>query len=455
MSLLSANTLNTIYQIGKDPKAVTLWKNTATLAIKPPMIMLDNTTDQETKNHAALWEFSDRAIAIALQLMVFPLLPIAGKVLAKKVFQYSNKEAIDGTIRFTEFVLGTVFLNTLLVPFYNSKYLTKTINAVSEKLTGKKLMPKQEEEEVRRTKEFNEKLRNFVNDLTGENNKETIKDLNSAESVFNYTQKTFFKAVKAIKSVITYPKILLDKALTNIFSGIYETVSGNNDSNSSENTDSVRDKVYKGVKLITNLVIGGAALALLSKKYGLKAGQYLEKFMKSEAHVSARENLFRLLLAEAMAKPILILMNGDPYMAMRKFVDKIMGISVILATNEPIKKLSKQIGKAHGLTKPERKGLKTALIMGIQVCLLLNVVVTLINNKISGNIFKKLFNDKEEAYQKDFRSKVSLVSISQNSVHQPFFTNLSNFNQQHEQYPFESFIKFTQSKNPQGFSTVA
>lgn len=450
MSVLSSNILNSLYQIGTDPKAVTLAKNTASLVIKPPMIMLDNTADPETKNHAALWEFSDRAIAIALQLSVFPLLPLIGKGIAKNVFKYNNNKAIKGTIKFTEFALGTVFLNTILVPFYNSKYLTQIINNVSEKLTGKKLMPKQEEDEERRTKEFNEKLEQFINKVTDKNT-ENSDTSNSTKSI----RGQFFKAANDFLSFITSPKKAMDKALAAFGANIYKDLSNTDDYNSIQGEQSLKDKFYKGTKVLTNLLIGGVVLGALSKKFGVKAGKYLEGFMKNESKVSAKQNLLRLLLAEAMAKPVLILMNGDPYMAMRKFFDKIVGISIILATNKPIKDFAKQFGKAKGLTKPERKGLKTALILGIQVCLLLNVLVTLINNKVVGNIFKKYFNDKEESYQKDFRSRIPLIKLTQNEGYKPNFTNISSYNNYQQHNPFTQFVNFTQSSKTQKFSSLA
>jgi hypothetical protein len=418
MSIIASGLIRTVDYINRDPvKATTIFNTSASLALKPPFILLDDETPSETKKHAALWEATDRTIALLSQLLIFPLLPVAGTILAKKAFKLTNPAAVNGAKHFTEFVFGTILLNTALVPYYNSKHLTSIINTISEKMTGKKYMPEQEEKEKENKEEFYKKIHQFFN-----NN--PVKNVLTEEipiSTSSFKDKTN-NILKILITPYTYPRDLLAGFLSG----------KQNNKNSNETND-----LATTLKKVINISIGLAIGALMLKKAGPAIGKKLENFFVKESNVSFNKNIARILFAEAIIKPMLILMNGDPYMAMRKFMDKILGVGMLYASNPLIKKLTNVIANKYNMNQLSKNRLSTALTAGIQVALILNIALTLINNKITGRLFKHFNKEKEEEYENGYKYKLPTLSLTDNNFRESRFGAHSN--QYKNQNPFQDF----------------
>ena len=370
------------------------------MSIKPPLMLLEDSIDKETRYRAAIWEFSDRAIAVMLQLSIFPFLPKIGKLAAKNILKLNNPEAIQGAVRFTEFALGTLLLNTMLVPFYNSKFLTRGINYISEKLTGEKYMPGKELEEQEQKEKFQNKIRECY-DNNVNNSSISGKALTATSIVIDSLKKTFSNIMK--------PYIWLrDKAIDALVMPFSEERKTQNEivDNKPENT------IKKSLKMLSNGAFTLLALGLISRKMGPAAGKKLEKFFIKESKVSLDQNILRILVAEAIIKPALILANGDPYMAMRKFFDKVIGVGLLFASSPLIKKMTGVLSKNLKLSPKNAAGLGSLITAVVQVGLVLNVALTLINNKITGNLFKLINKEKEENYQENYRHILSSLKLN-------------------------------------------
>ena len=154
MGGISSSILTGFYNFGKDSRLVGMSTDVASLVVRSPLTLLDKKTDKETRTHAALWQGMDYSLAIALQMTIFPLVPKAGKFLAKNMFKYKDPKAISGSVEFFNFFIGYFILTSVLMPLLNSSVLTKLANFVSEKLTGKKIMPNEEKTQQERKEKF-------------------------------------------------------------------------------------------------------------------------------------------------------------------------------------------------------------------------------------------------------------------------------------------------------------
>lgn len=359
----------------------------ASMSIRAPLTLLDKNARKEDRVHASLWQAVDYGSAIAIQLSVFPFIPKLGKYIAKNVFKYTDPKAISGTVKFTNFFIGYFLCTSVLMPFVNSKYLAKVINFISEKTTGKKMMPKKELEAEKRKAEIEVKKKEFKAKLAMKMENFLGKGL---YSVITGTANTLQKTMQIAMLPITYPVKLVSKLLANMALSTYSLIKPDKikdkDKAKETATNVFKKLVYTGLSLIP--------MVLMAKKFGPAMGKKLEDFMIRENNVKASTMIIRALTGDALAKPLIVLANGAPYLAMRKLIDQGISISILKISKPSIGRLNEFLSNSFKLNGIHSEGLHTLLTTGIQTVFLLNVFLPMLNNQVTGRIFKKIFKDK-------------------------------------------------------------
>lgn len=372
--------LNTCYRLGQDTRIVGLTHASAAMTIRSPLTLFDKRADKETRTHAALWQAVDYGSSIAAQLCIFPFLPKLGNYLAKNVFKYADPKAIKGTAKFTNYFAGIFLTTSILIPMFNTKFLAKIVNFVSEKFTGKKAMEKQEKEQQERLKNIQQAKKNVflkINDIFKEVlGKNLVNDLANIVSSVKKVGNTIFKPISMTLDGVS-------SLLSAVIILPFNLIPGHTEQNKE-----ARKAVKKEIKGILSFVVKMIPLAILAKKMGPLIGKTLKKLMIKENSVTPSQIIIRTVAANSLAKPLIILSNGATYMAMRKLCDELIGLSLLGLSSPVVKGLTKAGQKALKLSEKHTKGLNFALTIGIQTILMLNLFLPLISNQISGRLFK-------------------------------------------------------------------
>lgn len=395
--------LTAFYKFGQDNRLVSMSTDVASLSIRSPLTLLDKNAKKEDRVHASLWQAVDYGSAIAIQLSVFPIIPKVGKFLAKNIFKYTKPEAISGTVKFTNFFLGYFLCTSVLMPFVNSKYLARVINFVSEKFTGKKMMPKKEEEQLKqqaeqrqKRKELKEKISTKIEGVLGKGLTGAIKTATGGMGkLVSLAMTPIVLPVKLVSSMLAS----LTVSTVNIFGGKIK------------DREKAKENIAGAFKKILYTGLTSIPLMLLAKKFGPGVGQKIQKFMVKQDNLSATTMIIMALTGDALAKPLIVLVNGAPYMALRKLLDQGISVSILRFSKPSISKLTTVLTKSMGLNSIQSEGMRTLLTTGLQTVFLLNVMLPMINNQITGRLLNKIMPD---------RSKKKETQAPQESVKNDF-----------------------------------
>lgn len=443
---IASSILTGFYNFGKDNRLVGMSTDIASLTVRSPLTLLDKNTDKETKTHAALWQGMDYTFAIALQLTIFPFVPKIGQFLAKNLFKYKNEQLIKGSTEFFNFFVGYFMLTSVLMPLINSSVITKLANYLSEKITGKKLMPHEEEMQNKRKAEikvYKEKIKAKIKAAF-----EKVLGESFVNGIIN-TASTIKKGINLVLTPITYPVNKISTFIGNLTSKSVNSKSSDNEANNNTQNNNglakfTKNLIYAGLSLIPLTIIG--------RKFGPAIGKKLEKFMLKENNVSSTTMLIRTRIADGTAKPLILLASGAPYMAMRKFVDQIVSVIFLKGSEPLINKATRIVSKNYKLDMKKTEGFKSMLVTLFQTFFLLNIALPLFNNEITGRILKKLTNkdDKKDKIEtkpdaaKQTNEKEALKTTTTKPVltTQPVLITQPVAMSDYNNSPFKQFEKF-------------
>jgi len=385
----SSKLLNTLGKVGNDAGMVTMSTSLAIMALRPIVTLMDKNAEKDEKIYAAAWIFALSAVGFTAQaLLKRPFDKIAAKV-SKDVLKLTG-DAAKGAGEFVKY--GLFNAAAIAYTYLNTRYVGRVMDFFSEKITGKP-------------------FRKDKKQLTPE---EEAKDKKKDKMIFSVLGAAgAFIGLNMIGRALTGRPIASDA----LSKGIKSTVSF----------------LQKNSGMFRKLQ---GSLGNLKGKMANWAQGHTSYFTKQAT--AGGEWITRNMMANAIVRPVIALFSGQPYVAIRCFIDEGIGILAMKGIGRPLSNaaagpLTKffQRGGAK-LGKAELTGIKALsdqLIMNIGV---LCIALGFFNNAFSKKVvsfmdkFKKNpdENKQNEQEYKEFRRQfIPAVSLNSGNLRVQHATN--------------------------------
>lgn len=401
----SSKFLQTLGSNGSDAGIVTMSTSLAIMALRPLVIMMDKNATKEEKKYAASWIFGLSLVGFLAQAALKKPFDKLSLNIAKKVFKPENKEAITGMVEVIKF--GLYNIAAVAYTYLNSRYIGKVINKLTHKedKSAQNLTPEQQKKEKRK-----DKL------ILG-----TLIALGS------------FIGLNIIGRKLTGKPIASD-AVAKAFRKTNEFLS-------------THSSLYRGFKeSVKNM---GSKIANFSKN---KMGWF-------EKQGNIRDGwITRNMIANSIVRPVIALFSGQPYLAIRCFIDEGIGAGIMKFVGDPLTKMS--IGPLKKLfgnpTNPQEiEGIKVLagqLVKNVGIlCIGLGILNNAMSKKVAGLLdkFKKTppkeIEQKEEQYKELRKNFVPALAINQNTINNSSANNpnewLNALNNSNINTEFVKFIR--------------
>jgi hypothetical protein len=359
--------LTTLGKSGNDAGLVTMSTSLAIMALRPIVIMMDKNASKDEKVYAAAWIFALSAVGFGMQaLLKRPFDRLAGTI-AKNVLKLTGKKA-QGAAEMVKF--GLFNIAAVGYTYLNSRYVGRVMDFLSNKFTGKP---------------FNKDKK----ELTPEQKKKEKKTDRVIYSILGSIAA--FVGLNVIGRKLTGRPIASD-ALANGFKKMHGFLTKNS-------------SVYNSLK--TRMKNFGDKLAVWANKPEM-AGKIAAQADAGGSWIT------RNMMANAIVRPIISLLSGQPYVAIRCLIDEGIGILAMKGIGRPLANASiKPLAKMFKgpLNPTEMQGVKTLaeqLVMNVGV---LCIALGFFNNAFSKKVveFMNRFtkddkaNEQNEKDYKDFR----------------------------------------------------
>ncbi|MEW5820366.1 MAG: hypothetical protein AB1782_09260 [Cyanobacteriota bacterium] len=299
--------------LGKNGNGVGLVTISTSLAVgllRPLVMMFDKNATKEEKIHASAWIFALSMISVGVMKgIIGPYTNFANK-LAKDLFKLKNKEAIQGAAECINFVLlNATFIATT---YFNTRYVGKALDWISEKLTGKKF-----------SKDADKKK------SPDELKKEAKKD------------KMIFGALGALAVFIGLNVIgrkfgkgpIASDTVKKAFSSIGEFLSK-------------KSTLFNNIK--SSIATKKDQLAKWINRPGEKfasSGWFAKQTKVGDGWI------IRNMIANTIVRPTIALLSGQPYVAFRCIIDEGVGAIIVKYAGGPIMKHAQPlVNKAFNVT---------------------------------------------------------------------------------------------------------
>ncbi|MGD9581548.1 MAG: hypothetical protein AB7V50_09255 [Vampirovibrionia bacterium] len=373
------NTLKSIGIKGNDAGLVTMSTSLAVMLLRPLVIMFDKNTTKEEKVYAASWIFALSAAGLAMQAALYKPFSKLANTLAKDLLKLKDPEAIKGAAESAKYVLfnGAAIVATYL----NTRYVGRLMDAISLKLTGKTFTKKPEKEPTKEEITKNKRIDKII--------------------MGSFAALGSFVAINLVGLKLGKGPIAT-KALKNGFNNTINFLK-NNSKTFNKLTDALKSQTDKLAKWANNP----------NGKFGTTA------WYAKQANVGDGW-IIRNMIANAIVRPTIALLSGQPYVAFRCFVDEGLGALIVKFAGAPIIKGAKPFFNKALRTTPEvlkhmpveesnaiKKGVDVITGQLVRNVGILCVALGFMNNYLSSRMVKLLDKfkkpeQKEQEY-KDFK----------------------------------------------------
>lgn len=342
--------LETLGRNGSDAGIVTMSTSLAIMLLRPLVIMLDKNATKDEKTYAASWIFGLSAVGLAAQaLLKRPFDKIAGN-LAKNFIKTANANALNGATEVIKF--GLYNAAAVVYTYLNSRYIGRVIDKFVKK-------PSNTQKPLTEEQKANEKKKDKI--ILG-----------------SFLAAGSFILLNVIGRKLTGKSIASD-AVAKFFS----------------KTNTFLDKNFK--------------IFSAFKDFAKTKSDQLLVFLKNKTEWFAKQSnvrdswITRNMLANSIVRPIIALLSGQPYLAVRCFMDEGVGALIMKLVGDPTTKAAvKPLSNLFGNPKSplEIEGIKVLAGQLVKNIGILCIGLGLLNNSLSKK-FVNMFSKNDNANQKD------------------------------------------------------